>query len=895
MTCAAPRLDLLDRKLLFVTGKGGVGKTTIAAALALLGVAAGQAHPGRARSTPRATWPTSSRRGPLAFKPREVAPGLCGHGDGHRGVAQGVPEPPAEASRCSASIGPLARTLRLRGQRRARGEGDPHHRQAPVGGARAALRPRRGRRRRPPATSSASSPRRRPSTSSCRSGLVRDQTRWMLDILADPASTGAVIVAAPEEMPVNETIELVDRLARRDRRRPGRGRRQPGAARAVRPRRGRGLRPSARAATHRRGARRRPPGRRRSRPCSTRPQLAVTLRRTRGRAPRRACASELPDELPLLYVPVPVHPHATACGPRARSPRRSARGAGVLMAAARRPAATAGRTRAAARGQGDRDLLRLGRRRQDHHRGRRWPRWPRSTSAARCSCSPSTRPSAWPTPSASSTSATSRPACPPRPFAAAGVEPRGELWAAMLDTKQSWDDLVRRHAPDARPATRSSPTRSTRTSPAVRAEPRLHRHGAALRDPRVGPLRPDHRRHAAHPQRHRLPRGARAHGRLLLQPPAALAHRRRTESRLVNFGVEALLPRRRPHPRLAVPRGHRRVLPPLPDDVRRASSSGPRRSTRMLPTGAPPSSWCPRSRRRRSTRPSSSSTRSTDRKLHLGALVLNKVLPAYLLDRRATGAAAAPATPRPTTIGRRAGRRDVGARRPGRPGAARGGRELPQLPGGRQARGRAARRAGRRARRAWPRPVLRRRHPRPGRLLRLGEQPLALSAPVGHGRQPIRPDCVGPWPPSPTWSGRPHGARRRGCGHLQRLVAEWGLLADLCFADLLLFVPTVDAPLVVLGQVRPSPARPSTAPTGRHVGERQRAPAAEPGGRSGEIIEGEITGRGAQGAGAHARASRCAAGRTVARAHPGVGPLASAASRASSSAPTSASSTASPG
>ncbi|MBA2625262.1 MAG: ArsA family ATPase [Acidimicrobiia bacterium] len=27
---------------------------------------------------------------------------------------------------------------------------------------------------------------------------------------------------------------------------------------------------------------------------------------------------------------------------------------------------------------------------------------------------------------------------------------RGELWAAMLDTKASWDDLVRRHAPDAR-------------------------------------------------------------------------------------------------------------------------------------------------------------------------------------------------------------------------------------------------------------------------------------------------------------------------------------------------------------------------------------------------------------------------------------------------------------
>src|ERR671916_1638318 len=38
---------------------------------------------------------------------------------------------------------------------------------------------------------------------------------------------------------------------------------------------------------------------------------------------------------------------------------------------------------------------------------------------------------------------------PPELFTAAGVEPRGELWAAMLDTKQSWDELVRSHAPDA--------------------------------------------------------------------------------------------------------------------------------------------------------------------------------------------------------------------------------------------------------------------------------------------------------------------------------------------------------------------------------------------------------------------------------------------------------------
>jgi anion-transporting ArsA/GET3 family ATPase len=38
---------------------------------------------------------------------------------------------------------------------------------------------------------------------------------------------------------------------------------------------------------------------------------------------------------------------------------------------------------------------------------------------------------------------------PPELFTEAGVEPRGQLWAAMLDTKQSWDELVRSHAPDA--------------------------------------------------------------------------------------------------------------------------------------------------------------------------------------------------------------------------------------------------------------------------------------------------------------------------------------------------------------------------------------------------------------------------------------------------------------
>jgi anion-transporting ArsA/GET3 family ATPase len=39
-----------------------------------------------------------------------------------------------------------------------------------------------------------------------------------------------------------------------------------------------------------------------------------------------------------------------------------------------------------------------------------------------------------------------------REFNEAGVTARGELWVAMLDTKASWDELVRQHAPDRRTA-----------------------------------------------------------------------------------------------------------------------------------------------------------------------------------------------------------------------------------------------------------------------------------------------------------------------------------------------------------------------------------------------------------------------------------------------------------
>ena len=39
---------------------------------------------------------------------------------------------------------------------------------------------------------------------------------------------------------------------------------------------------------------------------------------------------------------------------------------------------------------------------------------------------------------------------PASAFESIGLAPRGELWAAMLDTKAGWDELIRRHAPDRR-------------------------------------------------------------------------------------------------------------------------------------------------------------------------------------------------------------------------------------------------------------------------------------------------------------------------------------------------------------------------------------------------------------------------------------------------------------
>jgi len=83
---------------------------------------------------------------------------------------------------------------------------------------------------------------------------------------------------------------------------------------------------------------------------------------------------------------------------------------------------------------------------------------------------------------------------------------------------------------------------------------------------------------------------------------------------------------------------------------------------------------------------------------------------------------------------------------------------------------------------------------------------------------------------------------------LQRLVAAWGLLADLCFADLMLFAEVDHEPsepvgeLIVLGQIRPTTSQTLYRSdwVGRVVAAEER-PLVARGMRLGEIIDGELT------------------------------------------------------
>ncbi len=228
--------DLLDRRLLIVTGKGGVGKTTTAAALALLAADRGK-RTLVCELDAKGNLASFLECGPTTFTPREVAPQPLRDVDGQRGVAQGVPEPPAAPAdaRCAsarstrifeyvATAAPGVREILTIGKMV--WEVRERHWDLIVVDA-VASGHIVGQLTAPQSINELVSV-----------GLIRQQTDWMVEILGDPATTGLIITATPEEMPVNETLELAARLRNETNVDLAGGRHQPRAARTVRPPRG---------------------------------------------------------------------------------------------------------------------------------------------------------------------------------------------------------------------------------------------------------------------------------------------------------------------------------------------------------------------------------------------------------------------------------------------------------------------------------------------------------------------------------------------------------------------------------------------------------------------------------------------------------------------------------
>ena len=202
-------MALLDRRLLFVTGKGGVGKTTVAAALSVLA-----AREGRrtlvcevdAKGDLTAAFETTH----VGFTARQIEPRLFAMSMDTEESLKEYLALQLHLPRLS-RLGPLARTFDFLANAapgvkeiltvgKLAWEVRERHYDLVVVDA-AASGHVVGQLRAPQAINEVVSV-----------GLVREQTDWMLELLTDAATTGVVIVAAPEEMPVTESLELVEHL-----------------------------------------------------------------------------------------------------------------------------------------------------------------------------------------------------------------------------------------------------------------------------------------------------------------------------------------------------------------------------------------------------------------------------------------------------------------------------------------------------------------------------------------------------------------------------------------------------------------------------------------------------------------------------------------------------------
>jgi anion-transporting ArsA/GET3 family ATPase len=200
---------LLDRRLLFVTGKGGVGKTTIAAALGHLAASQGR-RTLLCEVDAKGNLAGAFETGPTEFREREIAPNLWAMSMDTEASLREYLRLQIKLPLLS-RLGPLARTFDFVANA-APGvkeilvvgklchEVRERHYDLVVADA-----PASGH-----IVGQLAAP--RAIGDLVQVGTVRNQTGWMLEILSDPARTGVVIVSTPEEMPVNETLELAGRL-----------------------------------------------------------------------------------------------------------------------------------------------------------------------------------------------------------------------------------------------------------------------------------------------------------------------------------------------------------------------------------------------------------------------------------------------------------------------------------------------------------------------------------------------------------------------------------------------------------------------------------------------------------------------------------------------------------